>query len=55
MKEFEIRADYNGETIIVYQAYNNEIAKSGVENQKFCALSDYKVKIDLKSILWKLK
>ena len=35
MKEFEIRADYNANTIVVYQAYNKTIAKAAVENQKF--------------------
>ena len=35
MKEFEIRADYTRDTIVVYQAYNLAIAKSAVENQKF--------------------
>ncbi|WP_326981568.1 DUF4291 domain-containing protein [Chryseobacterium sp. MYb264] len=37
MKEFEIRADYKNETLVVYQAYNKAIAKSAVENQKFCS------------------
>ncbi|MCC3214223.1 DUF4291 domain-containing protein [Chryseobacterium sp. X308] len=35
MREFEIRADYKNDTLIVYQAYNKAIAKSAVENQKF--------------------
>lgn len=37
MREFEIRADYKNDTLIVYQAYNKAIAKSAVENQKFTA------------------
>lgn len=35
MKQFEIRADYTQNTIVVYQSYNKIIAKSAVENQKF--------------------
>lgn len=35
MKEFEIRADYNRDVIVIYQAYNEHIAKSAVMNQKF--------------------
>lgn len=35
MKQFEIRADYTQNTIVVYQSYNKTIAKSAVENQKF--------------------
>jgi hypothetical protein len=37
MKEFEIRADYNRDVIVIYQAYNEHIAKSAVMNQKFSA------------------
>ncbi|MGE8534759.1 MAG: DUF4291 family protein, partial [Chryseobacterium sp.] len=37
MKEFEIRADYKNNTVVVYQAYNKTIAKAAVENQKFMA------------------
>ncbi|WP_106917775.1 DUF4291 domain-containing protein [Chryseobacterium aurantiacum] len=56
MKEFEIRADYNGDTIVVYQAYNNEIAKSAVENQKFCAPFSFNRMTWIKpSFLWMME
>jgi hypothetical protein len=35
MKQFEIRADYNGETIVVYQAYRPAIAEAAVAAQRF--------------------
>lgn len=35
MKQYEIRADYNRDTIVVYQAYNETIAKLAIENKKF--------------------
>jgi hypothetical protein len=34
MKQFEIRADYNGETIVVYQAYRPAIADAAVAAQR---------------------
>lgn len=37
MKQFEIRADYNGETIVVYQAYRPAIAEAAVAAQRFVA------------------
>jgi hypothetical protein len=37
MKQFEIRADYNGETIVVYQAYRPAIADAAVAAQRFVA------------------
>jgi len=35
MKEFEIRASYDADTITVYQAYRPAIALAAVEHQKF--------------------
>lgn len=35
MDEYEIRADYDAHTIVVYQAYRPEIARASVENQRF--------------------
>ncbi len=33
----QIRADYNSESIVVYQAYSSSIARPALENQKFVA------------------
>lgn len=35
MKQYEIRADYDRDTIVVYQAYREEIGKPAVKNKKF--------------------
>jgi len=35
MKQYEIRADYDRDTIIVYQAYREAIAKPAIQNKKF--------------------
>jgi hypothetical protein len=35
MAEFEIRADYGPDSIIVYQAYRKEIALSAVQHNRF--------------------
>lgn len=37
MEEFEIRADYDERTIVVYQAYRPEIATAAIERQRFVA------------------
>ena len=37
MKEFEIRADYDAETIVVYQAYRPAIGDAAVAAQRFVA------------------
>jgi Domain of unknown function (DUF4291) len=37
MNEFEIRADYDDRSIIVYQAYRKEIALPAIQNQRFVA------------------
>jgi hypothetical protein len=56
MKEFEIRADYNANTIVVYQAYNQAIAKSAVENQKFSAPFSFNRMTWIKpSFLWMME
>ena len=35
MKEYEIRADYDSQSIIVYQAYEKAIALPAVQNNRF--------------------
>lgn len=35
MKQYEIRADYDRDTIIVYQAYNKQIGERAVQNKRF--------------------
>ncbi|MFZ4931688.1 DUF4291 domain-containing protein [Chryseobacterium sp. Mn2064] len=56
MKEFEIRADYNANTIVVYQAYNKTIAKAAVENQKFSAPFSFNRMTWIKpSFLWMME
>lgn len=35
MKQYEIRADYDRDTIVVYQAYNKHIAEKAIRNKKF--------------------
>ena len=35
MREFEIRADYDDRTIVVYQAYRPEIAEAAVRHNRF--------------------
>lgn len=35
MKQYEIRADYDRNTIVVYQAYRDEIGKSAVKSKRF--------------------
>lgn len=36
-KHYEIRADYDRDTIVMYQAYSDSIAKPALKNQKFVA------------------
>ncbi|SHL33814.1 protein of unknown function [Chryseobacterium carnipullorum] len=56
MKEFEIRADYNRDTIVIYQSYNEQIAKSAVMNQKFSAPFSFKRMTWIKpSFLWMME
>ena len=35
MKQYEIRADYDKDTIVVYQAYNKQIAEKAIKNKQF--------------------
>lgn len=35
MKQYEIRADYDRDTIVVYQAYNEYIAKKAIRDKNF--------------------
>ncbi|MDN5395327.1 MAG: DUF4291 domain-containing protein [Chryseobacterium sp.] len=56
MKEFEIRADFNKDTIVIYQSYNEQIAKSAVMNQKFSAPFSFKRMTWIKpSFLWMME
>lgn len=56
MKEFEIRADYKNDTLVVYQAYNKVIATSALENQKFCAPFSFNRMTWIKpSFLWMME
>jgi hypothetical protein len=41
----EIRASYDDEGIIVYQAFNAEIAKAAVETQKLNASPLYRIRM----------
>ena len=36
MKQYEIRADYDRDTIVVYQAYRNEIGIPATKKQEIC-------------------
>jgi hypothetical protein len=56
MKEFEIRADYKNDTLVVYQAYNKIIAKSALEHQKFMAPFSFNRMTWIKpSFLWMME
>ncbi len=56
MKEFEIRADFTRDTIVVYQAYNKAIAKAAVENQKFSSPFSFSRMTWIKpSFLWMME
>lgn len=56
MKEFEIRADYGRDTIVIYQSYNEQIAKSAVMNQKFSAPFSFNRMTWIKpSFLWMME
>ncbi|XXG96801.1 hypothetical protein Hte_003092 [Hypoxylon texense] len=43
VKQHQIRAYYDEETITVYQAYNSEIASSAVRKQKLCASPQFRL------------
>lgn len=56
MGEFEIRADYKNDTLVVYQAYNKTIAKSALEHQKFTAPFSFNRMTWIKpSFLWMME
>lgn len=56
MKEFEIRADYNRDNIVVYQSYNDQIAKPAMINQKFSAPFSFNRMTWIKpSFLWMME
>ncbi|KAI0901276.1 hypothetical protein F4806DRAFT_451692 [Annulohypoxylon nitens] len=43
VKQRQIRADYDEETITVYQAYNSEIASAAVQKQKLSASPEFRL------------
>ncbi|XDG03672.1 hypothetical protein ABKA04_003287 [Annulohypoxylon sp. FPYF3050] len=43
VKQRQIRADYDDETITVYQAYNSEIASAAVDKQKLSASPEFRL------------
>lgn len=43
LKQRQIRAYYDEETITVYQAYNSEIASAAVQKQKLCASPHFRL------------
>ncbi|MDU1892954.1 MAG: DUF4291 domain-containing protein [Dysgonomonas sp.] len=56
MKQYEIRADYDRDIIVVYQAYNEIIAKKAIENKKFSAPFSFNRMTWIKpSFLWMME
>lgn len=56
MKQHEIRADYDRDTIVVYQAYNKAIAEKAVANKKFEAPFSFNRMTWIKpSFLWMME
>ena len=56
MKQYEIRADYDRDTIVVYQAYREEIGKRAAENKKFVPPFSYNRMTWIKpSFLWMME
>lgn len=56
MKQHEIRADYDRDTIVVYQAYSEHIAKKAIENKKFVAPFSFNRMTWIKpSFLWMME
>ena len=52
-KQFEIRSDYDRDTIVVYQAFNDKIVIPAVKNNKFIEPFSFKRMIWLKPFfLW---
>lgn len=55
-KQFEIRANYNKENIVVYQAYRKEIGEVAIRNQKFSAPFSFNRMTWIKpSFLWMME
>ena len=56
MKRYEIRADYDRDTIVVYQAYKQAIGKPAIENKKFGPEFSYNRMTWIKpSFLWMME
>lgn len=56
MKQYEIRADYDRETIVVYQAYREQIGKPAIQNKKFVPPFSYNRMTWIKpSFLWMME
>ncbi|MDR2951067.1 MAG: DUF4291 domain-containing protein [Prevotella sp.] len=56
MKQYEIRADYDRDTIIVYQAYREAIGKPAIENKRFVPPFSYTRMTWIKpSFLWMME
>jgi len=56
MKRYEIRADYDRDTIVVYQAYREAIGKLAIENKKFVSPFSYNRMTWIKpSFLWMME
>lgn len=56
MKQYEIRADYDRDTIVVYQAYREAIAKPAIVNKKFVAPFSFNRMTWIKpSFLWMME
>lgn len=56
MKQYEIRADYDRDTIVVYQAYREAIGKPAIENKRFVPPFSYTRMTWIKpSFLWMME
>ncbi len=56
MKQYEIRADYDRDTIVVYQAYREGIGKPAIENKRFVPPFSYTRMTWIKpSFLWMME
>lgn len=56
MKQYEIRADYDKDTIVVYQAYREAIGKPAIENKRFVPPFSYTRMTWIKpSFLWMME
>lgn len=56
MKQYEIRADYDRDTIVVYQAYREQIGKPAIKDKKFSSPFSYNRMTWIKpSFLWMME